>query len=179
MSEKIIAIFGTGRAKPQDAVYKQAETIGKLLAKAGFTIANGGYGGTMLAAAKAASRENGKIIGVTCSEFKNPDGSICAPNQFLTRHITTNSLHQRLDTLINIADAYVVLRGATGTLLELANVWEMKNKRFINPQKPVILVGNFWKPLVELIKIDHPQCTKYIQFAEDPEQVKNILVDEI
>ena len=52
MAEKTITIFGTGRAKPGGTAYTLAYSTGKLLAHAGFTIANGGYGGTMLAAVK-------------------------------------------------------------------------------------------------------------------------------
>ena len=63
MSEKTITIFGTGRAKSGDAAYELAFELGKRLAEAGFTIANGGYGGTMLAAAKGADEVGGKSIG--------------------------------------------------------------------------------------------------------------------
>ena len=70
MSEKTITIFGTGRAKAGDAAYELAYELGKMLAEAGFTVTNGGYGGTMLAAAKGAAEAGGRTIGVTCSAFK-------------------------------------------------------------------------------------------------------------
>jgi len=38
MGEKVITIFGTGSAKSDDAAYKLAYEMGKLLAQAGFTI---------------------------------------------------------------------------------------------------------------------------------------------
>ena len=66
MSKKIITIFGTSRARPGDSTFTLAYETGALLAKAGFTVANGGYGGTMLAAAKGAAEARGEIIGVTC-----------------------------------------------------------------------------------------------------------------
>jgi len=74
MNNKTITIFGTGRAKRDDANFQLAYETGKLLAEAGFTIANGGYGGTMLAAAKGAAEVGGEIVGVTCSAFKNSTG---------------------------------------------------------------------------------------------------------
>ncbi|MHC4207576.1 MAG: LOG family protein, partial [Planctomycetota bacterium] len=106
----------------------------------------GGYGGTMLAAAKGAAEASGEIIGVTCSAFKSSKA-----NNYVTREIVTGSLDERLDTLVNLGRAYIVLPGGTGTLLELAKVWELKNKGFLNMDKPIILLGGFWKPLVELI----------------------------
>ena len=95
MSEKAITVFGTGRAKPGDSAYELAYETGKMLAQAGFTIANGGYGGTMLAAAKAATEIGGEIVGVTCASFK---GSTA--NEYITREIVTDSLEERLDMLI-------------------------------------------------------------------------------
>ena len=92
-----------------DAIFEMAEEIGNLLAQAGFTIANGGYGGTMTAAAKGASEAGGEIIGVTCSAFKNSK-----PNKYITREIVTESLDERLDTLIKLGQAYIVLPGGTG-----------------------------------------------------------------
>ncbi len=174
MSEKIITIFGTAKANPGDTAYTLAYETGKQLAQAGFTIANGGYGGTMLAAAKGAAEAGGKIIGVTCSAFKNSTA-----NEYISSEIVTDSLDERLDTLIKLGHAYVVLPGGTGTLLELAKVWELKNKGFLQADKPIILVGGFWKPLVDLIATDDPDNSHYVHQADGPGQVRNILTTYI
>ena len=171
MCDKTVTIFGTARANPGDAVYVLAYKIGTLLAQAGFCVANGGYGGTMLAAAKGAAQAGGKTIGVTCSAFGQK------ANEFITREIVTDSPDQRLDTLIKLGQAYVVLPGGTGTLLELAKVWELKNKGFLQLDKPVILVGEFWKPLVDLVAADEPHCRRYIHIADGPDQVRDILTN--
>jgi uncharacterized protein (TIGR00730 family) len=172
MAEKTITIFGTGRAKPGDTAYALAYSTGKLLAQAGFTIANGGYGGTMLAAAKGAAEAGGKIIGVTCSAFKGSKA-----NKYISREIITDSLDERLDTLLKIGHAYVVLPGGTGTLLELAKVWELKNKGFPDTDKPIILVGGFWLPLLDLIASDDPDSSRYIKQVDEPEQVVESIID--
>lgn len=173
MSEKIVTIFGTARAQPRDHAYESALEAGKLLAQAGFTIANGGYGGTMTAAAKGAAEAGGEIIGVTCSAFKSK------ANKYITREIITSSLDERLDTLIKLGHAYVVLPGGTGTLLELAKVWELKNKGFLKREKPIILVGVFWKPLVELLKTDDHDCGRYVVQVNEPNQVIVLLSDNL
>ncbi len=172
MSEQTITIFGTGRAKAGDSIFETAYETGKLLAQAGFTIANGGYGGTMLAAAKGAAEAGGKIIGVTCSAFKGSKA-----NQYISREIVTDSLGERLDTLLKIGQAYVVLPGGTGTLLELAKVWELKNKGFLEADKPIILVGGFWKPLVDLIASDDPDSIRYVKQVDGPGQVVELITD--
>ena len=172
MGKKIITIFGTGKANPKDSVYMLAYQTGKLLAQAGFTIANGGYGGTMLAAAKGAAEAGGEIIGVTCSAFKGSRA-----NEYITREVVTRSLDERLDTLIKLGQGYVVLPGGTGTLLELANVWELKNKGFLKADKPIILVGEFWKPLLDLVATDDPDSSRYIRCADGPKQAVEMIID--
>ena len=170
MSEKVVTIFGTAKAKPGDTAYTLAYETGKVLAQAGFTIANGGYAGTMLAAAKGAGQAGGKTIGVTCSAFKSGTA-----NKYINSEIVTASLDERLDTLIKLGQAYVVLPGGTGTLLELAMVWELKNKGFLKKSKPIILVGEFWRPVVDLIESDEPNSSSCIQIAAGPNEVTDIL----
>ncbi len=172
MTEKIITIFGTGRAGPGDTAYNLAYETGKLLARAGFTIANGGYGGTMFAAAKGAAEADGQIIGVTCSAFK-----ASTANEYISREIVTDSLDERLDKLMKLGQAYVVLAGGTGTLLELANVWELKNKGFQDSDKPIILVGGFWLPLLDLIASDDPDSSRHIKHVDGPEQIVELIID--
>jgi len=170
MPEKIISIFGSGGAKPGRQALMLAEKIGRLLAEAGFTIANGGYGGTMSAAAKGAAGAGGEIIGVTCTAFGPEDA-----NKYITRQIVTTSLEERLKKLIELGQAYVVLPGGTGTLLELASVWELKNKGFLKKDKPIILVGRFWMPLVDLIAAEDSGSSRWLKPAESPQETVDYL----
>jgi len=170
MNKKTVTIFGTSKAREGDSAYMLAYETGRLLAQAGFTIANGGYGGTMLAAAKGASEAGGEVIGVTCSAFKNS-----RPNKYISREVNTASLDERLDKLIQLGQAYVVLPGGTGTLLELAMVWELKNKGFFKTDKPIILLGEFWKLLVGSIADEDPNSNRYVKLASKPQQVIKLI----
>lgn len=172
--QKIITIFGTGKAKPDDEIFKTAYKLGKSLAQAGFTIANGGYGGTMLAAAKGASQAGGKAIGVTCTAFGRS-----GPNEYITDEIVTDSLQQRLEKLIFLGDAYIVLPGGTGTLLELAKVWELKNKGFFEKTKPVIMIGEFWKGLLETIKIQDIESIRHIDVADNINEAVELISERL
>jgi hypothetical protein len=174
MPERIVTIFGTGRARQGDKAFVLASQMGRLLAQAGFTIANGGYGGTMLAAARGAAEAGGRIIGVTCSAFTSSKA-----NEYLTREIVTTSLDERLDTLIELGRAYVVLPGGTGTLLELAKVWELKNKGFLRVDKPIILVGGFWRPLVDLVATDDADSRRYVKLADEPGQAVEMIIEDL
>jgi len=136
-----IVLFGGSAYGEGDAAFDAAENLGRLIATRGWTTVTGGYGGTMLAASRGAARQGGRVIGVTCSAFKS------APNPFLSEVVETNNLLERLGKLIELGDAYVALPGSTGTLAELAMVWELVNKRLI-PARPILCWGEFWRPVV-------------------------------
>ena len=151
-------------------MFEIAQSLGRLLAENGFTIANGGYGGTMLAGAKGAAEAGGKVIGVTCTAFGRSN-----TNKFISEEISTASLEQRLGKLIELGDAYIVLPGGTGTLLELADVWEHKNKGFANADKPIILIGAFWRPLLEMMAAADADSVLHVEHAETAENAIDLL----
>ena len=165
MSEITVSVFGTSRARAGEPGFAQAEQMGRALAQAGFVVANGGYGGTMRASAKGAVEAGGTVVGVTCSAFKRS-----VPNEYVTREVRTASLEQRLSTLVDIGQAYVVLPGGTGTLLELATVWELKNKKFLDPSRAIVLLGGFWQPLIDVIASDDPRSVDRIAVVEQPDE---------
>jgi len=170
MDERVVSVFGTGRARPGERAFELAYELGRMLAEAGFVIANGGYGGTMLAAAKGAREAGGEVIGVTCRAFANSRA-----NAYVSREILTESLEQRLQTLVRLGRAYFVLPGGTGTLLELAMVWELRNKNFLPANRPIILVGQFWQPLVELVAAEDKGAAGYVHLASGPEDALKML----
>jgi uncharacterized protein (TIGR00730 family) len=174
MAETTVSVFGTSRARAGEPAFVAAEQLGRALAEAGFAVANGGYGGTMLATSKGAAEAGGTVVGVTCSAFKNS-----VVNEYVTREVLTESLDERLATLVEMGQAYVVLPGGTGTLLELAMVWELKNKRFLDQARAIVLLGDFWRPLVDLMATDDPRSTERIALAREPgeavERIRKIL----
>ncbi|MBN2272594.1 MAG: LOG family protein [Sedimentisphaerales bacterium] len=172
MDDKIITVFGTGRAKAGEAAFDLAYEVGRELARAGFTIANGGYGGTMLAGAKGACEAGGEVIGVTCSAFKGK------ANEFISREIVTGSLNERLSKLVELGRAFIVLPGGTGTLLELAMVWELRNKGFLDSEKPIILLGGFWKPLVDVVASDDFESSRSVEQVDGVEQAVRLIIDD-
>ncbi len=146
-----------------------AYEIGLVLGQNGYTLANGGYGGTMEAAAKGAKSVDGRTMGVTCDAFGRK-----GPNQWIDKEIRTSNLVERLEKLIGLGDAYVILPGGTGTLLEIAMVWELINKHFL-PRRPMIFVSDFWKNLVKTIELCDGNAKSAVEFAENPGEIVKIL----
>ena len=163
--QKTIVIFGSSAPDPDSPNYIQALDLGKSLARAGYTIANGGYSGTMAATAQGAKKFHAPTIGVTCSAFGRG-----GPNQWIDKEIRTKNLPERLLTLINLADAFVVLPGSTGTLLEVAMAWELINKQFI-AQRPIIFLSTYWQPVISTVmRAGESECG-YIRFVQTQQQV--------
>ncbi len=169
---KTVTVFGTSKASEGDSVFELAESVGRLLAENGYAVANGGYGGTMLAAAKGAAAAGGHVIGVTCTAFKRGKA-----NEYVIEEISTDGLNERLGKLIELGEAYIVLPGGTGTLLELADVWEHKNKGFAGADKPIILVGDFWRPLINMMAAADADSVLHVEQADTAEEAIELLKD--
>ncbi len=169
MDETVVTVFGSGEAGASSRAYKVAFELGQAIGRAGWTLCNGGYGGTMAATAGGAVAADGHTIGVTCAAFKR-----ARPNPYIRQEVPTFDLLQRLNTLVRLGRAYVVLPGATGTLLELALVWELLNKRLLKPARPVVLLGEFWKPVVDCVGEEQTAAVP-LHVAEDVASVIEIL----
>lgn len=164
----IVTIFGSSRPLPESEEYRIAFDTGKLLAGAGFAVCNGGYAGTMEAAARGAREAGGETIGVTSTIFGR------SANRWIEKEITTATLVERLLKLIELGQAYVILRGGTGTLLELAAVWEFVNKGMME-KKPIVVVGPFWERVVgtlkdELLWEGEGDCTTHVSQVNTPNE---------
>lgn len=143
----VVAVFGGSATRPGEAEYEDAVEAGSLLAKAGFRVATGGYGGVMEAAAIGATRVGGEAIGVTVpTVFSNRSGA----NDYITSEVRTASLTERIHEMVSASVASLALPGSIGTLTELVVVW---NEAFVTrfsagTPKPVVTVGETWKRLV-------------------------------
>jgi uncharacterized protein (TIGR00730 family) len=142
MGRKIVTVFGSSLPKPGASEYETAYELGKELALNGFDVCSGGFQGIMDAVSKGATSENGNAIGITVDLFN------AIPSEYLTTEIKCNTLFERIDKLITSGDAFIILPGGTGTLVELSLVWEMMNKKIIEI-KPIICYGKMWESIVK------------------------------
>jgi uncharacterized protein (TIGR00730 family) len=142
---RVITVFGSGRTKEGDAYYEAARELGAKLARSGFAVCTGGYGGVMEAVSRGAKETGGKTLGVTAQFFSR------VRNRWIEEEIRVKTWRERLFMLIERGDGFILCPGGTGTLAELGVVWEMLNKGVMG-MKPVIALGEFWRPIIELIR---------------------------
>lgn len=167
MNNKTITVFGSSLPKAGEREYEDAYKIGKLLAKNGYNVCTGGFQGTMDAVSKGAKENGTEAIGITVPLFN------AKPSKYLTKEIQCNTLFQRLETLIEYADGFIILPGGTGTLLELSLVWESINKNLIE-EKPIACLGEMWNSIIAPMEVR-------IKFEKRKEKLIKCLkdVDEI
>lgn len=172
---KIITIFGSSKPLPGEEQYETAYNLGKLLGKQGFNVCTGGFYGIMEAVSKGAVESGTKAIGVTIDAW-GLNG-----NQYLTEEIKCETLFERVNKLIELGDGFVILQGGTGTLLELAAVWELVNKDFID-HKPIVCYSSMWKKIVDVMNIQivsEERAATLVKAFESVEEIVNYLVKEL
>jgi uncharacterized protein (TIGR00730 family) len=142
---KVVTVFGSSRPREGDPYYAQAQALGAALAAKGFTVCSGGYGGVMEAVSRGAKEADGRTMGVTARFFKS------RANRWIDQEIRVKTWQDRLFELIKRGCGYVACPGGTGTLVELAVVWEMLNKGAMTG-KPLVVLGDFWPPIIDRVR---------------------------
>ncbi len=144
-TQRIVTVFGSSRPREGGADYAEARELGGELARRGFAVCSGGYGGVMEAVSRGAKEAGGRTQAVTAKFFR------ARANTWVDDETQVDTWQERLFELIRRGDAFIACKGGTGTLVELAVVWEMLNKRVIDA-KPFVALGDFWRPIVERVR---------------------------
>ncbi|MFM9904342.1 MAG: LOG family protein [Pyrinomonadaceae bacterium] len=171
---KIVTIFGGSKCKEDSQEYRDAREIGARLAAEGFTICTGGYLGVMEAASRGARDMGGRVLGIVMNQFKSE------PNRYLTDKVATDHFYDRLQNLITRSVGFVALRGGMGTVTEISLVWN-KLQTGVLARRPLILVGDCWKPVVEAWKTNlavSDSDLSYLDFADNADDASAIIIEK-
>jgi uncharacterized protein (TIGR00730 family) len=173
--KKIITIFGSSKPVNNEDQYLTAYHLGKQLASSGFDICTGGFNGIMEAASKGAIDGGGEAIGVTVNLWSS------RTNKYVTKEIVCDTLFERIDKLIELGEGFVVLQGGTGTLLELAAVWEYFNKDLLD-SRPIACHSKIWKTIVsemnEQMKLEGRNF-EMVKTFDSTEEIVNFLKENL
>src|SRR5689334_1827720 len=142
-----VTIFGSARLKPGSLAYEQVKKLASELTQMGCDIMSGGGPGLMQAANEGAlaidpqapHRSVGIRVQLPFEQEINP---------FVGQAYEHRTFFSRLHHFMIISDAFVVVPGGIGTLLELSLAWQLLQVRKLY-NTPLILVGKMWGELVE------------------------------
>ncbi|MBI2475216.1 TIGR00730 family Rossman fold protein [Candidatus Uhrbacteria bacterium] len=143
-SSREVTFFGSARSKQGDQWYKEAEKLGRLLAKYGFTVITGGGPGIMEAGNKGAYNAGGTSLGLNI-QLPNEQRA----NAYLTRGRGFHYFFIRRVILAASAQAYVFFPGGYGTLDEFFEIITLIQTGKMQTT-PVVCVGKeYWEELVK------------------------------
>src|SRR5207302_1300266 len=174
-----ITVFGGSRVQPDSDEYLAALLLGRKLAEHGFSVVTGGYNGVMEAVSRGAKEAGGHVIGVTVDVIARNFDRV--PNAFLDQEVRTAALLERIDKMVELGAAYVVLPGGAGTLAELGVVWNLALLGALQ-NKPLIVVGRGWERVLHVM-VDELHTIEadlqWLRFVPDVDSAVQTLADSI
>jgi uncharacterized protein (TIGR00730 family) len=154
-----VTIFGSARVARDHWVYGAVRDLAKDLAVMGCGIVTGGGPGLMqaanegvsLAGPEASKRSMGIRVDLPFEQEVNP---------FVAETYEHRTFFSRLHHFVLVSEAFVVVPGGIGTVLELAMIWQLLQVRKLH-QTPLILIGPMWADFVAwarryLLRADFP-----------------------
>jgi uncharacterized protein (TIGR00730 family) len=145
-----VTIFGSARAQPGTYVYDEVKRVASALAEMGCDIITGGGPGLMQAAnegAKAANDpERHRSVGIRVDLPFEQEA-----NPFVEEAFIHKTFFTRLHHFVLTSDAFIVVPGGIGTVLELTMIWQLLQVRHLQ-ETPLIVVGKMWGELVDWAK---------------------------
>src|SRR5437868_13011500 len=145
-----VTIFGSARARPGTFAYDEVKRVAAALAALGCDIITGGGPGLMQAAnegaAAANAPERNQSVGIRVDlPFEQE------VNPFVGQAFEHRTFFTRLHHFVLTSDAFVVVPGGIGTVLELMMIWQLLQVKHVH-DAPLILVGGMWTGLVDWAK---------------------------
>jgi len=168
-----VTIFGSSRARPEDDVYKKAESIATRLAENGFAVITGGGSGVMEAANKGAALAGGQSIGLNIQlPFEQ------YPNPYSNLNLSFRYFFVRKVMFVKYAVAYIILPGGFGTLDELFEAVTLIQTKKIRPFPDILVGSEYWKGLLDWVKGTvlkegkiSPDDLDILHITDDPEDI--------
>lgn len=165
-----IAIFGSADVDEKHPLYQETFNIARFLAYHGKTVVNGGGPGTMLAATLGAESVGGDTLTVTLNPKDMPEFEGADVENKADKEIKATNYIERMFGLMNESDAFICVRGGTGTLSEWATAWLLAHL-YYGSHKPLILYGDFWHEVMRVMG-------EYFFIGEKEHEVYKIARDE-
>jgi uncharacterized protein (TIGR00725 family) len=170
---KNVSFFGFSDAKPIDKVFQDAYKTAKLLAENGYVIVNGGGPGVMEAATRGAEEAKGQTIVITFYPKDAPGFEGRYLGNIPDKEVRAGNYIDRMFKLMEYGDVYVIFKGGTGTLSEMATAWALA-RLYVGHHKPFLLFGKHWKRVISCFKRNmflRGEEMRVFKIVETPEEV--------
>jgi uncharacterized protein (TIGR00730 family) len=158
-----VAIFGSARAEPGTFVYEEVKRVAAAFASQGCDIVTGGGPGLMQAANEGATSVGSRLgsMGIRVELPFEQD-----VNPFVEEAFEHKTFFTRLHHFVIVSDAFVVVPGGIGTVLEMLMIWQLLQVKHVG-NVPLILVGKMWRGLVDWASTSMLDPRLHLANAED------------
>jgi uncharacterized protein (TIGR00730 family) len=153
-----VCVFCGSSAGSRESYKKAARDLGRLLAQQGITLIYGGSNlGLMTLLADEAMANGGRVIGVMPTSLIEKE----VAHNGLTEFIKVDSMSERKEVMMKMADAFIAMPGGVGTLDEIFEV--MSSNQLGLMQKPMGLLNtdHFWNTLLSFL--DHTVKEQFVR----------------
>ncbi|MES1917524.1 MAG: hypothetical protein MHM6MM_009238 [Cercozoa sp. M6MM] len=153
---KRICVFCGAKDGSQPIYKEMATALGAEMARRGIDLVYGGGNvGLMGAVATAVHENGGHVIGVIPTALRARELSGETVN--VDEEIVVDTMHERKQRMVELADAFISLPGGIGTLEELAEALCWVQLGVHDKPVSVLNVNGYWAPLVEMLNRGHEQ----------------------
>ncbi|WP_018996200.1 LOG family protein [Hirschia maritima] len=161
-----------GSSNDADPAYIElAQELGRAIAKRGWRLVyGGGTVGLMFAAAEAAHKAGGEVLGIIPQFLQRIEG-----NYDDVPHIVVETMHERKKMLLDESEAFVVLPGGIGTLEEAVETLSWAKLSLHAKPMGFLSKNEYWTPFFECLEkmVEHkfaPESMLDLVFkSDDPE----------
>jgi hypothetical protein len=175
-----VSVFGSTRVRESDPEYRLAETMGRLLAEAGFAVITGGGPGVMEAANKGAQSVGGESIGFNIKLPNQQD-----PNRYIDHDklVTFQYFFVRKVMFLKYSQSFIVLPGGFGTLDEFTEAINLIETRKSQKFPVIMMDSEYWGDLYRWLRkrtleekhFISESDLDFIYLEDDPQKVIEII----
>jgi uncharacterized protein (TIGR00730 family) len=174
-----VSVFGSARTLPDHPDFALGESVGRLLAEAGYAVITGGGPGIMSAANKGASEAGGLSVGLGI-ELPFEQGM----NPWVDLGVNFRYFFARKTMFVKYAEGFIVLPGGFGTFDELFEALTLVQTHKVT-EFPIVLVGSdYWTGLLDWLRgpvlargMIREADLALLQLVDDPEDAVRIIRD--
>ena len=153
-----VCVFCGSSAGNRDSYKKAARNLGRLLAEKGITLIYGGSNvGLMALIADEALAHGGKVIGVMPDSLIEKE--VAHPG--LTEFVRVDSMSDRKEMMMKMADAFIAMPGGVGTLDELFEVMSWNQLGLMKKPMGLLNTDHYWDLLLAFL--DHSVTEKFVR----------------
>jgi uncharacterized protein (TIGR00730 family) len=142
-----VSIFGSARVPKDSWVFGEVKLLARKLAEMDCEIVTGGGPGLMQAAnkgAKEAGKGPSRSLGINIDLPFEQD-----VNPFVEQAFEHRTFFTRLHQFVLMSDAFIVVPGGIGTILETMMIWQLLQVSHLDRKTPLILIGDMYPELVD------------------------------